>query len=299
MDINVSIKCKDQTIQVKLIDLVKYEFFKNLLTNFNTQITHEKKTILSSNGVSQNVDVYVIPELIVSCKSTTLLELIYPVKELTIYPDTYTEDLLEYMHYNQMYEFNHYIRYNCWGKMEDNYFGILTYIKQKQPNVNVYTFLRNFKSWYSLLEHSFKVCHLGLVDPILIPDMLECIDLVILHDYNAYDMYFNEPIVNLLHCLVYCCTIGFVETIQGKINDEKIKFILQVYIQKNKIHCTDSHHADYFIGLFYSNLDKIFVELIELAKLGVINMAEIWPIDQYRVYGVPKDTNKKIDEYNN
>lgn len=93
MEVTVSVKCRDCTIRVKLSDLLKYPFFRTHLTEMETQIAHERKTIINSNGNEHILDIYIIPELTVSCQSNILLELINHSRK-KIFLDRYDENLL-------------------------------------------------------------------------------------------------------------------------------------------------------------------------------------------------------------
>jgi hypothetical protein len=286
MDVRVSIKCRDCTIRVKLVDLLKYPFFRTQLTAMETQMAHERKTVIGSNGSEHNLDIYIIPELTVTCKSNILLELIEQVRK-SIFLDQYDEDLLEYIQYNQMYEFNHLIESHCWGNAdtEKRFYGLLTYIKQKLPHFNVYMFLKNCDLELGLLKYSVKICPLGELDSILIPDMLEYIELVMLQNYYPTYLYEINSIVDALHCLVYCYNIGFMEKVKEKINSMTIKRILQDYKQKSEKFYTEYRHRGYsgFFSNFNYMIDKIFNELHELAKLGLINMTEIGSMETYKI----------------
>jgi hypothetical protein len=138
MEITVSIKCSDQAIRVKYIDLLKYPFFQAQLSNFNTRVTHQVETISLPDDGIQTLDHYIFPQLTLECKSTILLKLLYPkefdhshekerikkyktsplfqlraladyVIQYPIKPGEYDEDFLELILYNNMYGFNHCI----------------------------------------------------------------------------------------------------------------------------------------------------------------------------------------------
>lgn len=186
-----------------------------------------------------------------------------------------------------MYEFNHRIEH-CWGSGwndAEQFYGLLVYTKQKLPHFNVYAFLKNFDLGFNLLMYSFKVCPLGKLDTILIPDMLEYFEWHHLPDYLTTHLHELNSVVDELHCLGYCYQNGFQDKVREKINTTTIKHILQHYTQTCKTYVTnlalETHLSKHYSFDFNLMINKIFRELHELGRLGLINMTEIGLVGEY------------------
>ena len=254
MDIEVSIKCLDRVIRVKYNDLIKYKFFKTLLTNFNTKMTHYTETQAATNDI-RVVEHYIIPQLGVDCKSTTLLKLLYPeeiqfewihekiksfspsllfmnrsqaIFRVEVEVGNYEDDLIELIMYNNMYEFNHIININR-VKDFNGFTGDLPFfVKQKLPAVNVFNFLQNCWRCDDWIDHYLQECSKGTIDHSLIPDLLEY------HSYGFYGTgdpnYYGEyrlgMVIVTLKAIVYCHENGFDTLVMSKIDTNKIKTLI-------------------------------------------------------------------------
>ena len=206
MDITVTVVCTDQTIKIKYAELLKFDYFKTLLsTNFNCKMTHSTETITDFKGQTRILDCYKIPQLTVDCKASTLQKLVYPHKvlfltetnpnagkyksffhrkahsryevEFIVEPlDEYTDDLVELFLYNDMYGFSHSISLGNKSHMIEEYFGLITFIKQKLPHLNPYDVIQCHTHGPVFVDMSFSLCPQGKLDESLIPDLLEYID---------------------------------------------------------------------------------------------------------------------------
>lgn len=142
MNIYVSVKCRDTTIQINVGELLKYNFFNNYFKCTTTQVKHERMTITNSDGLTQNVDTFTIPEIEASSLSGTLIRLVNKSIPL-IESGSYNEELLDLIQYNSMYEFYHVFRTLTYKEpLYNNYFDLLTYVKEKKPQFNVFRFFR-------------------------------------------------------------------------------------------------------------------------------------------------------------
>ena len=278
MDICASVKCSDKVIRVKLFDLVKYEFFRNQYDILNSQITHESKTLTNYNGVCQNVDIYVIPELTLSCRSDILVDLISN-STFVIKPGVYSENLLELMMYNRMYEFNHaFAMCSAWGSPAA-YLSLLSYVKEKLPQFNVFVFLESFVMRNTLLEHVLVNCksffNANPISYAILLDTLECINDVIVQTYKGeHDA---SILIKLVQFIAWCCEIELVEKVREKFTIDKIGLLMGAFVQ-----CHHMCYFDFFDRNYYNReLDKIFNELRQLEKYGIIFSM---PIDAYKFY---------------
>ncbi len=278
MDICASVKCSDKVIRVKLFDLVKYEFFRNQYDILNSRITHESKTLTNYNGVCQNVDIYVIPELTLSCRSDILVDLISN-STFVIKPGVYSENLLELMMYNRMYEFNHAFTTNGDWFSPIAYLSLLSYVKESLPQFNVFVFLESFVMRNTLLEHVLINCRSFFnANPIsyaILLDTLECINDVIIQNYREY--YTASIFNNLVEFLVWCCETELVEKVREKFTIDKIELLMEAFVWQHRRYYVDHLDRDYY----NRELDKIFNELRQLEKYGIIFSI---PIDAYKFY---------------
>lgn len=312
MEITVSVKCADQIIRVNYADIIKYTFFKTQLSNFNTKMKHKVKTKGDPNAI-QVFDYYIIPQLTLECKSSTLLQLLYPKESLDDYPMDYSrsqlssifplrshvkhrimytinssgldDDLLELFLYNNMYEFYHIIFIY---PSDLNYFRDLPlFIKGKYPRVNVFEFLQNYQFVDDMLDHNFILCKDGKIDKLLIPDLLEYIDYGLWGTYNtsSYNNHRRRQTIITLQSLIHCHQLRFIENI----NADKIKKLLMFVIKDYKRDCThksiwyaNSRHDN--IMLFNAFLNQIFEVLQELGKLGIVKLDDVGSMEMYRVY---------------
>jgi len=321
MEITVSVKCSDQVIRVKYVDLLKYSFFQMQLSNLNTRMTYQMETITLADGGIQTLDHYIIPQLNVECKSTILLKLLHPkefdfshekerIKKYSssplfqlraradyeikypIKPGEYDEDFLELILYNNMYEFNHLIDTYNYNNFWNEYLDLPLYIKQKFPRVNVFNFLQNHRIVNLFINHYFELSSNGQMEAnmqVLIPDLLEYIDYGLwgVDHLDFYSAYLKKSNLQTLSSLKYFHQLGFINLIHQHINPDKIKRLLQLIIEGHKCGCTSDHIRDYHqtnIEQFNKFLSKIFVILGELDKLGIIKLADVGPIETYQVY---------------
>lgn len=319
MEITVSVKCSDQVIRVKYIDLIKYTFFQTQLSNFNTKMTHRIETVTCIDGETQTLDHYIIPQLTLECESTILLKLLYPKEikhlhekerikrfsssplfqlrahinyeiEYPIKPGEYDEDLLELILYNNMYGFNHHINTNNYSNFWNEYLDLPLYIKQKFPRVNVFNFLQNIRFVDLFIERYFEICSKGEMPvdmQVLIPDLLEYIDYGLWGSVEIYGSCKKEFTLQTLKSLKYFHQLGLANLIHKHINTDKIKQTFMNIIEAYKYGCASDHNIDYRNGnieRFNDFLNKIFEVLGELDKLEIVKLADIGPVETYRVY---------------
>lgn len=279
MDICVSVKCSDRVIRVKLFDLVKYEFFRNQYDILNSRITHESKTLTNSSGIHQNVDIYVIPELTLSCKSDILVSLTSN-STFMIRPGEYSENLLELMMYNRMYEFNHAFTIDGNWDSPKIYLSLLLYVKGSLPQFNVFVFLESFVMRNTLLEYVLINCRsfFNAANPIsnaILLDTLECINDVIIQNYREY---YGASIFNILvEFLVWCCETELVEKVREKFTIDTIELLMKAFVWQHRRCYVDSLDRDFYNG----ELNRIFSELHKLEKYGIIFPISI---DAYKFY---------------
>ena len=297
MDITVSVKCSDEVIRIDVNELNRIEFFRKQLSNFGTGMTHETKTITDTNGETQVIDYYTIPQISVGCKSSTLLKLMSPARDYryNVWPGRYDDDLIEFFMYNDMYGFGHLINFATYGFMVSEYFDLLLFIKKKlrlvqasqssSGEVNVYEFIQHFYFSSSYLEHSFEVCHVGGLDHSIIPDMLVFLDKGLMQEYHC--PYQNDITIDTLKSIVYCCNHGFIENINATVNTDKIKKTIEVFVEKNRFNCKSTFYCNNRsegMKNFKTDLAKIYEVLRELDELGIIRLQEINPMEKYIQY---------------
>jgi len=102
MDIFVPVICSDKTIEVSLNQLLKYPYFENVLSNETTKIDFKKNPTVDINGNNCITYTISVPYVTVECSSKVLLRL-FKGGEYRIYPNEYTDELIEIMMYNHMY----------------------------------------------------------------------------------------------------------------------------------------------------------------------------------------------------
>ena len=286
MDIYVSIVCVDEVIRVKLSDLTKHEFFRNQLTCFNSTIRHERQTIKDSMDVSRNVDVYIIPELTVSCKSKILLKLIQQKFSFYIVPNKYGEDLLELMMYNRMYEFYHTFELIHLPQLRNTYIEFLLYVKRNLPQFNVFLFCENCDVLNYLVEYiinQYQIICQNTDTHIILLDLLECFDLMIepcqRFDNSIMDCFAN--IKSLLGFMVWYCETGFSEKVKETFTTNKINFVLQLYLKRYEDFWKSFLWDDQRHKAFNDNLLKFFVEIDKLNKFDIALSVNI---DSYKIH---------------
>ena len=289
MDITVSVKCSDKVIHIDVNTLLKHDFFRTQLSNFNTKMTHETKTITDSRGNTQLIDCYCIPQISVGCKSDTLKKLLRSeYSDYTYYLSAgeYDDDIIEFFMYNDMYGFCYRISFGTWGFFVEEYFDLLLFVKQKVTHVNAYDFIKHFYFWSSYLEYSFKICPEGGLDKSLIPDLLEYLDDGLSQDYHfPYD---NSITSNTIKTIIYCCKNGFLTEIKEILNVDKIKNTIDKFIKGNKFECMHKYNTLYEreknMEIFKTIIREIFVLLGEISNYGIFDIRELQPVEKYIEY---------------
>jgi|SRR5579872_1880393 len=313
MEITVSVKCADQIIRINYTDIIKYSFFRTQLSSFNTEMKHKVKTKRSPDA-TQVLDYYIIPQLTLECKSTILLQLLYPKESLDAYPTNYmklgassifplrscakykilyklnskelNDDLLELFLYNNMYGFYHIIFIYHQSDLEYNR-NLPLFIKNRYPRINVFEFLQNYDFVEDMIDYNFTLCKEGKIDQSLIPNLLEYIDFGLwgIHNTSYYDNHRRRQTIITLQSLIYCHQLHLIENI----STDKIKKLLAFVIEDYKPDCTHKSiwYADsrsYNIILFNKFLNQIFEVFLELDKIGIINLADVGAMETYQVY---------------
>ena len=279
MEVTVSVKCTDQEIRVSIGALLKNEYFTKQLSNFDTKMTLDTKIITTVSGKNQQIDCWNIPQLTVDCTSTTLLKLLFPKynnwdqvvwDSSMITNDNDNDNFIEYLIYNDMYCFNHVVKFEDYRDVGyvEKHFDILLFIKRKLPTVNVYTVTKCIWNWDDFLCYSFKTCSIGKLDEILIIDLLDYIDYGLTHQLN-------KLMINVLRCIVYLNDSRFNDIIFKKINTDKIGQIINKFVRENADDY-DHLHTYYddgeFANDFYKRLSKLYDVLTRLNEMKIIDL---------------------------
>jgi hypothetical protein len=290
MNISVPVICNDITIEVSLDQLLKYPYFKNVLSGVSsngiTKMDFKKHPTVDINGNSCIIYAISVPYITVECSSKVLLRL-FQGGEYFIPPNNYTDELIEIMTYNDMYGTRLKLKNLTYGLDINVYFDMLIFIKHKLPTVNAYYFLEKSGFWTSetFITHSFKLCAQNKLDFILIEDLLPY-----LHPYllinSIYCFNYNELILSVLDTIVNCC-VTYKDIIEKKINNEIIKNMLHEFVKNNKYSCTyDAYFNDRNKNIITYNdtLEKIFVILQKLADENIIVLNNIGTIQEFQIY---------------
>lgn len=278
MEVTVSVKCIDKEIRVSIGALLKNEYFTKQLSNFDTKMTLDTKIITTVSGKNQQIDCWNIPQLTVDCTSTTLFKLLFPKYNewnqvlwdySRISDDDDNDNFIEYLIYNDMYCFNHVLKFEDYRDVGyvEKHFDALLCIKQKLPTINVYTVTKCIWNWDDFLCYSFKTCSMGKLDEVLIIDLLDYID----YGLNKS----NKLMINILKCIVYLNDSRFRDIILKKISTNKIGQIIHKFVRESADDY-DQLHTYYddgeFANKFYKRLEKVYKILTRLNEIKIIDL---------------------------
>ena len=269
MEIFVSVHCKDKLIKIPISNLIKHEYFKNLLLNFPTKMT---KT--TSNSMDNNmVDIYTIPHITLECDSHILKQLLE--KDNIHY--WVSGDILDLLYFNGL--FNTQVRLGPSSYWKGNYFYLVLYIKTNLPNVNVYDYMTagNFTWTSNEMYHSF---HLGSKNELpseLFFDLIEKINVAISYEHSVY--YSPTDIVDVIGFIITCYKNGFDNELKNKVDFEPIKMVLPNYAKNSEGYVKIS----YDWKKNYSNsICQLYEKMEELCEFGMINLSDIGILEDYQ-----------------
>jgi hypothetical protein len=284
MDICVPVNCSDKTIEVSLNTLLKYEYFKKMLSNGITKMSYNKSKTINDEGNKMVTYTISVPYISVECSSKVLLLLLSNC-EYKIYPNNYTDELIEIMLYNDMYRTNLRLTNATWGLNESVYFGMIYFIKQKLPTVDVYGFLRNSGFWAPgvFITYSFELCAQNKLDSIVVEDLLGYLEeYLLINKLSCFD--YDKIILCILNTIINCC-VEYNHIIKTQVNDQIIRNMLNKFVLNYKYDCTESlYDRDTNIVSYNVTLEKIFEKLQTLSNLNLINLNNIGTIQEFQVY---------------
>lgn len=191
MELNVSVTCSDETIEIPLNKLLDYDYFQKVLSNGRTKMQHNKTQSVDELGNPFTCYTFKIPHLSVECSSKVLMILLGHTGSVYIVrPHKYDDELLEIMMYNDMYDTCLRLEPTSYNFGMNDYSGLVLFVKEKLPNVDPYLFVKNSGFWnaISFVDHSFYLCARDELDVCLIDDLLQKInDRLLVHVYSVFD----------------------------------------------------------------------------------------------------------------
>jgi hypothetical protein len=300
MKVYVTINCNDKPVKVNINQIIKYDYFNKMLSNFNTKMTCETIEKLDNSGNKYLIDVYSIPHISIECSSDIFNQLLDG--NLKINPGDYSDSLIEFLLYNDMLQMGCTIKYTTFGFNAKDYFDIVDFIKSKLSHLNVFEVIINGGMWCSEMYIQYAFNHCDELDNLIIQDLLEYLHYYITeHKYDVFSYDYQLPI----HVIQSIQTIYKIDPIgtKNKINSQDICKMLENYISSNYFWCTSKcdkciqtnqgrfhcgQHTDRdsieYIKKYNNILDEIFKELYDLHDMELVNLEEIGNITKYKIY---------------
>lgn len=194
MEVIVPVTCTDKLIEVNLTALLKIEYFKLLLSNFNTKVVFDKQ-VITENGMLFTVYNYKIPHVTVDCDSDLFVKLVnLSGTTIKIKFDEYNkEELLKLMLYIDMYQIDckltHYI-YKCrysnsrFSDSDDDdkfkarcHFDFVQFVKHNMPHLNAFEVIRKGKFIWAnhFIHHGSKLFRANQLSNDLCEDLFELV----------------------------------------------------------------------------------------------------------------------------
>lgn len=179
-------------------------------------------------------------------------------------------------------------------------------LKRKNHNLMFFVFLEYVEAWSYLLEYVLRIYGNDPADidirndskanrvdklnadcatlkteigKLIIMDALECTDIITqsyMHD-TEIDYSLNKKFIKFL---LNCYGTGFENIVRQKINTNTIRHMLDVYRMKSY---KSYEIRALLLGAYNGSIDDIFLELIELDRLGIINMKELDTRHSYKI----------------
>lgn len=283
MDIIASIQCSDGQIEVRVKKLLKFQYFRKMLNNFNTKMEY-KREIIKENNMNITIYQYRIPELSVDCSSKALKILLE--YHYDIYSFREKELLLELLLYADMYQMPFQIHFkNSFLAKQQMWF--VKYIKDELPHINAFILIKEggFCLHECFVEHAFELMSNNELDILgngLAYDMLEFIEL---HMQGANVSRCNE--FRLIIMLNAICSIKhlyalYPEQIKKIINAKLLKDCLEDCVSECNYSINAYNRLPKEAKKFYAHKEELFNEYRILEQLNLVCMAEIGNKDDYK-----------------
>lgn len=283
MDILALIQCSDGQIEVKVKKLLKFQYFRKMLNNFNKKMEY-KKEIIKENNMNVTIYQYRIPELSVDCSSKAfkiLLECHY-----YIYSFKEKELLLELLLYADMYQMPFQIHFkNCFRAEQHMWF--MKYIKDELPYINAFILIEKggFCLHTDFIEHAFELMSNNELDILgngLTYDMLEFVEL---HMQGAgvpsCDQFRLKIMLNAI-CSIKHLYALYPEQIKKIINAKLLKDCLEDCVSECNCLVNIYNLLPKEAEKFNAHKEKLFNEYLILEQLNLVCMAEIGNKDDYK-----------------
>ena len=263
MEVTVTIHCKDKSIEIPINDLLKYHYFKTLLSNFSTKMT---------KVTSNNVDTYAIPHITIECDSHIFTQLL--TKNDMYYFDR--KDILDLLYFNGLFGMG--VKFGSGSHRSGNYFDLITYVKSKMLNVNVYDFMDNggFRWIDSEMYYSFKLGNKNELPLELYIDLIEKINSAIATKHSVY--WYKDDIVNVVGFIITCHNNGFGDELKSKVDFEPIKMILINYAKNSEYYAKNWSWRDEYSEIII----KLYDKMKEFNELGIIDKFDIGVLGDYQ-----------------
>ena len=277
-DIMVTVNCSDQSIEIKLKKLLKYEYFKKMLTFGSTKMFSEKKQA-HENDRQYTEYSFKIPHIGVDCSSDVFLYLLR--SHVNIYSFTNLEKLLSLMIYIDMYQMPTYIQFRNGFAVKDH-FHFVEYVKNQLPHLNPFEIIQkgNFSVSTCFQKHGFKLLSENKLNSNLVKNLFEYLD-----EYTTkkYDCYWCPDIqIDVIKSIKVFKEFLPIET-KNLITTKRIANMINRYLTECHGFCTGNYRHNY-VTRYSNDIDAMFVEFTILHDLGLIDMAELGSPEKYKIY---------------